>query len=263
METCKALKCDIFITYLIAYGFTLVLVSEDIVNAIDITHGTIEGDLSRKIINLDFKNTDLKDLMRLIATKYNLNIFVDENINLKLTMHLSDVTVGEALKFILDNNDLIIEKYGSIYQIKKKLLPDTLRDLEFERKIKYHDGLLSVDLQDVKIREASYEISRISGINIILDKSIRGNISGFIQDLPLRRALFHLFRSNGYFLEEVEDVFRIRPGNIDIVGDSTYYPNFWIDAHGDMIDLELSRIPLLRVLEEISRQVNSGFFFMD
>ena len=152
MKTCKVSKYDMFITYLFAYGFTLIMNSANMGGAIDAEQETIDGDLDRKISNLDFKNTDLKDLMRLIATKYNLNIFVDENINLKLTMHLSDVTVKEALKFILDNNNLEIKKYGSIYKIVKKLSSDTLCNKDSKGQIEYHEGKLSVDLQDADIR---------------------------------------------------------------------------------------------------------------
>jgi type II secretory pathway component HofQ len=242
-------------------GSLLLLVPEKSIKAFDDTPEPLEENLNRRITNLDFKNTDLKDLMRLIATKYNLNIFVDENVDLKLTMHLSNVTVGDALKFILDNNNLILEEYGSIYKIAPEVTADSLPDSIFDGQIEYHDGLLSVDLQNTDIRETAYQISRISGINIILDKSISGKISGFIQDLPLPSALYHLFRSNGYYLEHKDNVMWIRPAHRTLITDSTMYSNFWVHTHDGRIDLELSGIPLNRVLTEISRQVNFGFFF--
>ena len=38
---------------------------------------------------LDFKNTDIKDVMRAIANKYKINIFVDDDIDVRVTVHMN------------------------------------------------------------------------------------------------------------------------------------------------------------------------------
>lgn len=47
---------------------------------------TSPAGLNHPIDYLDFKNTDLKDVLRALAVKYNLNIFVEDNVQVPVTL---------------------------------------------------------------------------------------------------------------------------------------------------------------------------------
>ncbi|MCI0616063.1 hypothetical protein L0244_24020, partial [bacterium] len=64
---------------------------------------------------LDFKNTEIKDIVRGLATKYNLNIFVDDAIAQRITLRLANLSVHEALRFIAKEHGLNMTLEGNIY----------------------------------------------------------------------------------------------------------------------------------------------------
>ena len=79
--------------------------------------------LNQLIPELDFKNTDIKDVVRSIATAYQLNIMVDQNINQRITIHLVDVSVIEVLNYIVRENNLVLKNIGNIYRISHPPTP--------------------------------------------------------------------------------------------------------------------------------------------
>ena len=73
--------------------------------------------MEQTIERLDYKDADLRDIVRLLATRYDLNIFVDNAIDKRITLHLAKVKVRDALNFIAKENDLILQQTGNIYKI--------------------------------------------------------------------------------------------------------------------------------------------------
>ena len=125
-------------------------------------------DLQAFILNMDFKNTDLKDIIRLLAKQYGLNIFIADDVNKRLTLHLVNVSLAEALDFMLQETQLALQKTGSIYKIFNPTMSDTSVFSNPASKIDFQDGLLSVDFQDNDIREAFYQISKITNHTILI-----------------------------------------------------------------------------------------------
>lgn len=212
------------------------------------------------ITELDLKNTDIKDVMRIIATKYNVNIIVEHDVSKKLTLHLVNIKIADALKFIVEDNNLILEKYGSIYKISHAPDPEPEPPPPKEWKIDYTDGLLSLDLRDEDLQETIYQISKITGKTILMDRYVSGQISGYIQDLPFDDALFHLLKNNGYHLKKEGLLYHIRRIGYDTGGEQGLSRDFWVNIHNNLIDIELTDIPISQVLEEISRQMNINIF---
>ena len=194
------------------------------------------------IVNMDFKDTAMKDIVRLLATRYGLNIFIDDRITVRLTLHLVNVSVGDALIFMVEDNGLILEKIGSIYKISQAPPAPELPSPPHPWKINYQDGLLSVDFTGEDIREALLQISRITGRTILMDRSVSGEITGFIQSLPFREAMFQLLRSAGFIFKKEGDVYQVRR-MIHETSSGNNSPNFWISSHQELIDMEISDAP--------------------
>ena len=85
----------------------------------------VDNGLNKIIKNIDFKDTDFRDVIRSIATKYSWNIFVDNSISMSVTLHLSNVNVYDAIKFIVEEKNLRLVETGNILKIlpQEKPLP--------------------------------------------------------------------------------------------------------------------------------------------
>ncbi|HOL48764.1 MAG TPA: hypothetical protein PK189_11375, partial [bacterium] len=62
----------------------------------------ISEKLQQKIKLLDFKDVDIKDVLKLIAKEGDLNLIISEKLIGKITIRLSNITIEKALKTILE-----------------------------------------------------------------------------------------------------------------------------------------------------------------
>ena len=70
-------------------------------------------------LSIDVKDTDIRDVIRMISKGYNLNILLDQGISGKITLHLSNVPIMEGLRSIAESNGLEVVREGSVYKIQK------------------------------------------------------------------------------------------------------------------------------------------------
>ena len=213
------------------------------------------------IKKLDVKNADLKDVARLLAGEYHINIIVDENVNKRVTFHFSNISFEDFLKFLEADDQLVIEKFGNIYRIKRAPLAPEPGPPEKAWKIDFEDGYLTVDLQDEDAKEAIYEMARITGKSIVVGRNVSGKLNGYIYKLPFDEAFSQLLQQNGLKV--------IKKGNIYLVHGNRPWSNnksknsiraSWINVNEDgMIDLEVFQVPLAEVIEEIFSQFHISY----
>ena len=68
-------------------------------------------------LSLDFKDADIKNILRLIAEVSNLNIIVGDEVTGKITMRLVDVPWDQALDIILQSKNLDKRQVGNVVRI--------------------------------------------------------------------------------------------------------------------------------------------------
>ncbi|MCK4859323.1 MAG: secretin and TonB N-terminal domain-containing protein [Candidatus Omnitrophica bacterium] len=68
-------------------------------------------------INMDFKEADIKDVLRIISYKSGMNIVSGEDVHGKVNIHLTDVSWEKALDVILKAYGFAYEKEGNIIRI--------------------------------------------------------------------------------------------------------------------------------------------------
>jgi len=83
---------------------------------------TIEEGRPEKIytgrkLSLDFKDADIKNILRLIAEVSNLNIIAGDEVTGKITMRLVDVPWDQALEIILQSKSLGMTRIGNVVRI--------------------------------------------------------------------------------------------------------------------------------------------------
>jgi type IV pilus assembly protein PilQ len=83
---------------------------------------TVEEWPSQKVytgrkLSLDFKDADIKNILRLIAEVSNLNIIAGDEVTGKITMRLVDVPWDQALDLILQSKNLGMSRVGNVVRI--------------------------------------------------------------------------------------------------------------------------------------------------
>ncbi|MBI3551209.1 MAG: type IV pilus secretin PilQ [Elusimicrobia bacterium] len=88
-------------------------------------HIDIMGRLPRDLVSLDFDNTDIRDVIKLLAAKAKVNIIYGPDVSGNLSLHLSDVPFDEAFRTILTMMNLSTSQVGE--NILRILTPAALR----------------------------------------------------------------------------------------------------------------------------------------
>ncbi len=86
-------------------------------------------------LSLDFKDADIKNILRLIAEVSNLNVIAGDDVTGKVTMRLVDVPWDQALEIILQSRSLGMTRVGNVVRIAplETLKKEVQAELEAKR----------------------------------------------------------------------------------------------------------------------------------
>jgi type IV pilus assembly protein PilQ len=79
--------------------------------------GVLERVYTGRKVSLDFKDADIKNILRLIAEVSNFNIITADDVSGKITMRLVDVPWDQALDVILQSRSLGMVQVGNVIRI--------------------------------------------------------------------------------------------------------------------------------------------------
>ena len=154
-------------------------------------------------MTFDFKDTDIRDVVRSISIAYGLNIVIDKDIAAKVTIHLTDVPVLDGLRTVLGTHGLALLNEGDIYRIAKAedkgkgAIAVSRRDT------------LNMDIDNMDVRDFIRDISAKTGINIIAEKNVEGRISGTLRNIDVENGIRALFEANGFITRYRGDIIMV------------------------------------------------------
>jgi type IV pilus assembly protein PilQ len=154
---------------------------------------------------LDVKDADIQDVIRTISKGYNLNIILDKDVTGKVTVHLSDVPVIEGLRTLARSNGLEIVKEGNVYRIRKT-------EAEQRSIVSFAKGKLTVDVQNMDVRDFLKDISAKTAISIVPDAKVEGKISGKLYQVELDDGLRALVEGIGLKLVKRKNIYQVITG---------------------------------------------------
>lgn len=192
-----------------------------------------------KSITIDFKDADINDVLRALALQQKVNIVTDEPVKGRVTIHLTRVPFETGLMALLNAHGLTYEKKGNIYKVVK-LQPQKPYTLSVEQ------GYLTLDAKNIEINEILREISLQSGINIITDRSVAGNISIYLKNVPVEIGLERILRAGGFKYRKVKEIY--------VVGREEEERIKTINVKNGLLSLDINAADILKVLQEISIQ---------
>jgi type IV pilus assembly protein PilQ len=215
--------------------------------------------LNKKIDRLDFKNTDIRDVVRSIATKYDLNIFVDNKLNMKITLHLVDVNVKDALDFIVQDNGLIMAQTGSIFKISK---PEAPPPPPKKIMVSLKNNRITADFENDDIKKVVRAILAISDKNILLEQGTTGTLNGILNNIGFEQGFRQLLTNNGFRLEKRKDIYIIKR---DFVtegqqGKGKRRNSFFLNVQDSLISLEVRDTPISQIVQEAASRLEENIF---
>lgn len=216
----------------------------------------------KKIIKqLDYKDADLKDIVRGLATQFNLNIFVDNSIKKRITLHVVDMEVDQLLHFIANENNLRLSKDGNIY---KFLPPEKPPQLPKQIKVSVENGLLTADLNNDDLVKAMRAISEKSGKTILVDRAAKGTINGYLIKIPFEIGLRQLLENNGYRLRKNKNIYIVESefgGSFKKKnGGKANSGAFYLSVRDSLIFLEVHNASLSSIIQEAARRLDINIF---
>ena len=222
------------------------------------------------IQSLDFRSADIRDVFRGFATKYNLNIWLAPEVVGVIPVHLTNIKLKDAIKFIL-------VQYGFKYRFRNSII-EVYKPVEIKVEapkppvsIRMENEKISFDLKDADIDSVLRKYSQLTGINVTKDKGINGSVSAFLTNMDKKKGFRLLFESNGYEVKEANNVFNIslskteqNQSGLSMSGLISSNPNsgsrFTVEVIDGRVKMDVSNGELKQVIGEIASQSGINIF---
>jgi type II secretory pathway component GspD/PulD (secretin) len=217
-------------------------------------------------LSLDFKDADIRDVLRGVGVQYNLNIWLSPEVTGRIPVHFSNIKVKDAVAFI-------IGQYGFEYRVRNGIVevykPKAPEAPPAEVKVEIKDSLLTVDIKDAPVEIVVRKISTLSKLNIILEKGAAGTLTGMLKDIPLTKGLRVLMESNGYQIRESSGIMYVTKQKWEGAGENkgqtlgsspTGGGGGSVVVKDSLVTLELNNTPISTVIDEIVNQSGLNIF---
>ncbi|MBA3065225.1 secretin and TonB N-terminal domain-containing protein [bacterium] len=124
------------------------------------THGGVLQ-ISKKIISVNFYQTDIRTIMRAVSEQTGINIIYGPDVQANVTLKLKDVTFDDALRIMLKMSGLVVEKEAD--NIIRIITPQALKD-ERSRSVQFTRvlPLRYTRAEDIKTQLTSIKVEGIS-----------------------------------------------------------------------------------------------------
>ncbi|MGD8400026.1 MAG: secretin and TonB N-terminal domain-containing protein [Bacillota bacterium] len=191
------------------------------------------------LISIDFKTTDIKDVLRALANQEGVNIAIDNQVSGNITIQLNKVTFQQALDLITANHDLTYTKTANLYRVIP--VDHSLLNLEFA------DGLLSLEAREVPLTKLIRELAQKTGANLIPAPELQEQITLTIRKVALPEAIQALLVHANCMAETV--------GPIRFIRKKTTPPlSFTVNCANNRLTVDAKNIPLAALCRAISEK---------
>jgi type II secretory pathway component GspD/PulD (secretin) len=154
-----------------------------------------------KIPVLDFKNVDVKDILRGLGMQYKINIFTEADATGMVSCYLTNVTVKNAIDFIVkrSGNAYSVEN-GIVKVYKYRAPPPPTPPAPPKASVTFHakDGQISIDIKKVSVQEVARMFADSASLNVMVDGGAEGDLSARMVGMKADKAVRALFETNGY-----------------------------------------------------------------
>ena len=218
---------------------------------------------------LDFEDADVRDVLRGLGMQYNVNIFIDDDVKGSISLYLADVSVKNAIDFIVKRSGFAYTVENEIVKVYKYVEPPEPPP-EPLMKFSMNDGILDIDLKDVPVENAARLFSDTAGINVIVDGGINKKITAHLVGMEPEKALKALVESNNLALTNSDGIFYInkpswgdaQSGGAGSIGEAKL-KRLSLTVSNDSVSLEVDNASLDQVVRTIAIQSGINIVIYD
>ena len=196
---------------------------------------------SGKLIDLDFKNSDLKDILRALASQAGVTFVIDNDVTGTVTLHLSKVTFGQALEILAKNNQLTYTVDNKVYHISQ--IDTSVLKVEYDAAA----GLLTVEAERVKLFRLFETLSQKTGVNLVPAPELQDRIDIQLERAPLTDGIQAILTKANCIGETIGKVTYVRKKATEL------YP-FTINYQNNLITIDAQNIPVSAVTRAITEK---------
>jgi len=149
---------------------------------------------SSRRFSLEFRDADIKDVLRLLGQENGMNILVGDEVTGKVTVSFKEVTLDQALDSIVQSFGYSYTTSDGIVVVSNKTSAKTTSE---QIVINVKGNLFSLDFRDAEAKDVLRLLGQKSGINIIVGDEIAGKISVSLKDVTLDQALRSVLQGFG------------------------------------------------------------------
>ncbi len=205
---------------------------------------------------LDFSGVPLADALRALARAHNLSMFIDPSVSGTLTMRLDNVTLRDAILFIIKEYHLAWERTGGIVKIFK---PPAPASPPAPLRVDVQNGLFSADLVNADLAQFVDTVIDLTGRNIIIERPAAGSVTGKVTAMPVDKALRVLLAASGFAVSEVDGVLYVAQAN-SAAGAPGRGRNLNLTCDSGLITLEAANAALNDVITALTTRCGLSLF---
>jgi len=212
---------------------------------------------------INFKDTDIRDVLRSIAYDYKTNIVVENDITSKVSVALFNVSVFNAVKVISEDNGFEFSYDSLRFYVKTKKSPPPPppppAPPENHASISYSRGKLSINSYEVDISDFVDSLRSATGINFLISAGTSGRVTGRLTNIDFRSGLSDLLMNNGFYLTEKDSIYYISRSHYYSSLDNTTNKvrgTYWVSAQNNKITMDVTDASVGHIIDDIANQLN-------
>jgi type IV pilus assembly protein PilQ len=205
---------------------------------------------AEKPVTLDFVDTPIAEVVRLISLAYKTPVLVDDALDLKVTFHLDGVGVLDALTALCSAHGLELVQQESVFHVRRA------RE-RGEHEFSLRDTLVTLSVKDKEVGEFVREFALNSGLNILASPGLEGRITGELRSMPAEAAFRSIMSVHGFRVWREGAILRVESPRLSSAGKASSEASDKIRIYkdGDLYSAEVNDGDLaqaLNVLAEVA-----------
>ncbi|MBI2418558.1 MAG: type II secretion system protein GspD [Ignavibacteriales bacterium] len=212
------------------------------------------------ISSLNFKNTDIRDVLRSIAYEYETNIVIDNMVDAKITVALFNISVADAIRIIAEDNrfDFSFDKQRFFVKPpKEKALPPP--PAEPEPMVNFTDNKLTIDLNGIEVNKLVKVLKEKTNRNFLLTNGANGKVTGSLSNIEFDTGLRNILQNNGFYLTVKDSIYYIsRSSYYSSLDNAGVKPAgaYWVNARNGKVTIDVVQANADRVIDDIANQMS-------
>jgi len=205
---------------------------------------------AEKPVTLDFVDTPIAEVVRLISLAYKTPVLVDDALDLKVTFHLDGVGVLDALTALCSAHGLELVQQESVFHVRRA-------SVRGEHEFSLRDTLVTLSVKDKEVGEFVREFALNSGLNILASPGLEGRITGELRSMPAEAAFRSIMSVHGFRVWREGAILRVESPRLSSAGKASSEASDKIRIYkdGDLYSAEVNDGDLaqaLNVLAEVA-----------